>query len=73
MIRSKSKAIRIILKANNVQKIHYLAHVDELQVKTIQGVSVIFLQQMPNLVDVKISLLSYLQNTWRRPTESELS
>ena len=56
-MRSKSKAIRNILKANNVQKIHYLAHVDELQVKTIQGITVIFLQQMANLVKAKASLL----------------
>ena len=56
MIRCKSKAIRIILKANNVKKIHYLAHIDELQVKTIQGVSVILLQQMANLLEVRASL-----------------
>ena len=49
--------IRFILKANFVQKIYYLAHVDQLQVKTVQGVSVIFLQQMANLVKVKASLL----------------
>ena len=49
--------MRIILEANNVQKIHYLAHVDELQVKTIQGITVIFLQQMANLVKAKASLL----------------
>ena len=51
--------IRFILKANFVQKIYYLAHVDQLQVKTIQGVSVIFLQQMANLVNVMISLFSH--------------
>ena len=66
-MRSKSKAIRNILKANNVQKIHYLAHVDELQVKTIQGVSVIFLQQMANLVKVKASLLLRCHNTCKIP------
>ena len=49
--------MRFILKANFVQKIYYLAHVDQLQVKTVQGVSVIFLQQMANLVKVKASLL----------------
>ena len=49
--------MRFILKANLVQKIHYLAHVDQLQVKTVQGVSVIFLQQMANLVKLKASLL----------------
>ena len=49
--------MRFILKANFVQKIYYLAHVDQLQVKTVQGVSVIFLQQMANLVKLKASLL----------------
>ena len=49
--------MRFILKANFVQKIYYLAHVDQLQVKTVQDVSVIFLQQMANLVKGRVSLL----------------
>ena len=59
--------MRFILKANFVQKIYYLAHVDQLQVKTVQGVSVIFLQQMANLVKVKASLLLRCHNTCKIP------
>ena len=59
--------MRFILKANFVQKIYYLAHVDQLQVKTVQGVSVIFLQQVANLVKVKASLLLRCHNTCKIP------
>ena len=59
--------MRFILKANFVQKIYYLAHVDQLQVKTVQGVSVIFLQQMANLVKVKASFLLKCHNTYKIP------
>ena len=54
-IKEQSK-LRITLKANNVQTKHHLANVNQLQVKTIQGVSVIFLQQMANLLEVRASL-----------------
>ena len=59
--------MRFLLKANFVQEIYYLAHVDQLQVKTVQGVSVIFLQEMANLVKVKASLLLRCHNTCKIP------